>query len=1576
MRNHTALPASLTAAATATGVKASIRLYNSPFRHKPDSALNLRPSANTAPFAVAPVFCVLGPAVSVSVLEAWRKGLPSGAQVLALPRTAAALRQFAKENPGRDAVLLEAQAILPPFWRERLFAAAVASPSFGVVCALDAASLGFTDAIPAQTLDARCWSVSEREAVPTQHLGMGLSYWRAAALAMIGAEETTLAIPFGVEAAWLDHLLVSGNASTSANFDDDNAVAALRARLVAAFGDDENNPSVPPYFGLDGKPVVLHVLHGWGGGAQRFVADLSRADVLRHHLVFMAKSVAERKLAGVALELLAAPDAAPLRSVPLDAPVQASIVSSPETRALQDRVLRDFSVTQIVVSSLIGHSLDVLRTGLPTLIACHDYYPLWPALHDDFDDATRDFSTHALADPLKRKRVGFPEQRLSAWRTLREAYVAALLETRPTLVSPSTGVLHNLARIEPRLAALPSRTIPHGLAPWRTKPATWKPPKRDGLRVLVAGRINGSKGEELIDALLPLLDPRIELVLAGAGAAAMRFFGTARVNVLMDYAHADLPRLIAQLKPDLALLPSTVPETFSYTLSELWSLRVPVLAPKRGAFAERIEDGLTGLLCEPGAKAIAARLNTLLQDRAPLEKLRKAKPDIATLETMGKAWDELLTSHATPTPQAPSHANLTAAAQRHALEAQRQSLSEQFAQAAGKVKTQQKELDARAEWAAALAANLDERTRWSLALQGETDDLKHALADLREEFDHRSQWAQQLDEQRQEAARHLTTLQAEYDERTRWALTMQEDIMQLRQEFTQIIDRLTTQQEDNQRLSQQLVAQEASNRELAQQRDVITQQRDDITRQLHDTEQELQRYIGALTAQRDEFESERNRMLASRSWKLTKPLRFATRLLHGLMARLDFRAKRTSANMKRAFTSLRMRGLRGTLARARQELSPAPVLTTPTIIVPQAADAGVPIVLPRSDAPRVSVVIPVYNHLDATLICLRSLAATNNAIAHEIIVVDDCSSDETAQALPGIAGLRYQRNAQNLGFIGACNAGAAQAAGEFVVFLNNDTAVQDHWLDALIDTFTQHRDVGLVGAKLVYPDGRLQEAGGIVFSDGSGWNYGRFDDPSKPEYNFVREVDYCSGAAIALRTELFHQFGGFDTHYAPAYYEDTDLAMKVRQAGLRVLYQPASVVVHYEGISSGTDVASGTKRYQVINQVKFLERWHEALARHAEPGTDIAIARQHRARKRVLVIDATTPQPDQDSGSLRLSNILQLLLDDGCAVTFFADNRAYVERYSAALQQMGVEVLWHPWLADPVAWFAENGKRYGVVFVSRHYIACQYVSLVRANAPKAKLIFDTVDLHYLREQRAAELAQDETLVRTAAQTRDAELKLVRDCDLTLVVSPVEKALLEREIPGAKVAILSNVHAVPGCRRAYAQREGILFVGGYQHPPNVDAATWFAREIFPLVRRELPDVQFHLVGSKATPEVKALGELEGVDFIGYAPDIEPYLDGCRIAVAPLRYGAGVKGKVNMSMSYGQPVVATPVAVEGMFAEPGRDVLVASDAADFAAKVIAAYQDEVLWNTLSEHGAANVREHFSFEAALAALRRIVD
>ncbi|MBK9669049.1 MAG: glycosyltransferase [Thermomonas sp.] len=675
---------------------------------------------------------------------------------------------------------------------------------------------------------------------------------------------------------------------------------------------------------------------------------------------------------------------------------------------------------------------------------------------------------------------------------------------------------------------------------------------------------------------------------------------------------------------------------------------------------------------------------------------------------------------------------------------------------------------------------------------------------------------------------------------------------------------------------------------------------------------------------------------------------------------------------RRGWASLRTRGLAASWRRLQLHFRRPAVPALP-LYAPDALPFA-PFAIATSDAPRASIVVPVHGAFAHTLACLRALAAHPPRAAFELIVVDDASPDDSLARLVHVGGIRVHARARNGGFIAACNEGAALARGDYLVFLNNDTVPQPGWLDALLGTFDQHPGTGLAGAKLVYPDGRLQEAGGVVFADGSGWNYGRNDSPDDCRYACVRAADYCSGAAIAIPRGLFERLGGFDQRYAPAYYEDTDLAFAVRAAGLRVLYQPAAVVVHDEGATAGTDLAQGPKAAQVRNQSVFAHKWQDALRTQLPAGSIPTPALLHRGQPQVLIVDALTPQPDRDSGSLRLVNLMRLLIGEGAHVVFLPANRSADGAYTTALQQLGVE-CWHaPFATGIPAWLREHGPRFDVAMVSRHYVASELLPLLRKHAPRARVLFDTVDLHYLRERRAAGLSGDAAALRAAQRTREAELALVAQADATLVVSEAERALLAEDAPGAQVRVLSNLHEPGADGLAWSQRRDLLFVGGFRHPPNVDAVLWFVREVFPRIRAARGDVRFHCIGGDVPAEGQALAASDGVQIHGHVPDLQPWLAGCLAAVAPMRYGAGVKGKVNQAMAHGLPVVATTPAAEGMHLVDGRDVLVADAAEAFATAVLRLHQDEALWTRLAANGRASVARHFSMDAARGVVREL--
>jgi GT2 family glycosyltransferase len=629
--------------------------------------------------------------------------------------------------------------------------------------------------------------------------------------------------------------------------------------------------------------------------------------------------------------------------------------------------------------------------------------------------------------------------------------------------------------------------------------------------------------------------------------------------------------------------------------------------------------------------------------------------------------------------------------------------------------------------------------------------------------------------------------------------------------------------------------------------------------------------------------------------------------------------------------------------------------------------------MPTSESPEISIVVPVYNHFAFTYACLGAIAAASDGMSYEVLVVDDCSSDETPGMLASVDGIRVLRNDKNLGFIGACNAGARAARGSYLVFLNNDTEVQPRWLAELRDTFDANPTAGLVGAKLIFPDGRLQEAGGLIFGNAAAWNYGRLDDPDEPRYSYLRRADYCSGAAIMIPRALFESLGGFDTEFAPAYYEDTDLAFRVRAAGREVLFQPLARVTHFEGLTSGTDVSTGVKQYQRLNEAKFAVRWLSTVQDHRPFGEAPDLEKDRGAVARILVVDLVTPQPDCDSGSLRRFNFLQVLRRLGLKVTFLSLNTEHLGRYTSALQRHGIEVLYAPYVPSAERYLAEHAEDYDLIMICRAPVAEELFAIARA-ARRPRVIFDTVDLHYLREEREARVKGDTKLMKSAQMRRRRELEHVRLADCTLVVSPVEQQLLAREVPGARVRLVSNIHEVPGSAAPFAERRDLLFVGLFRHTPNVDAAQWFVREVLPRVHAQIPDAKLFLVGIDPPAEVMHLAG-PSVVVTGHVPDLDPYLRRCLMTVAPLRYGAGVKGKINLSLSHGVPVVATRVAVEGLHIDDGREALVADDPQAFADAIVRLHRDPALWSELSRNGVAHSERHFSFAVATAAVRELL-
>ncbi|MFQ6538969.1 MULTISPECIES: glycosyltransferase [Aphanothece] len=623
-----------------------------------------------------------------------------------------------------------------------------------------------------------------------------------------------------------------------------------------------------------------------------------------------------------------------------------------------------------------------------------------------------------------------------------------------------------------------------------------------------------------------------------------------------------------------------------------------------------------------------------------------------------------------------------------------------------------------------------------------------------------------------------------------------------------------------------------------------------------------------------------------------------------------------------------------------------------------------PLAFPFVAEPDVSVVIPAHDKVEVTYYSLCSLLLAHNAASFEVILVDDGSTDETAAVEEIVSGITVIHNEKPERFIKACNRGVREARGRFVVLLNNDTEVTMGWLDALVDAFSRFERVGAVGSKLVYPDGTLQDAGGIVWGSGNPWNYGNGHNPWDPRFSYARQADYLSGAALMTTKEIWAEVGGLSSYLEPMYFEDTDFSFKVRAAGYKTYFVPASVVYHFEGTTSGTDSSSGFKQYQEVNRPKFKRRWAKAFASHGKEGEFPDLEKDRGIAGRVLFIDYTTPQEDKDAGSYAAIREIELVQALGYKVTFLPQNLAYFGPYTEELQRKGVEVIVAPFHRSLSDYLKKHAREFDAVYITRYFVAADTVHLIRDYSPNTRIILNNADLHFLRELRAALSGNDEARMEAMRDIRNEELAMMQKVDLVLSYNEVEHTVISSHTDGrVKVMTCPWVADSPREVAPLVGREGLSFLGSFRHHPNAEGVQWFCREVMP--RLEQQQLKLSIYGSGMVDDIKALAS-DWVDPVGYIDAVADAYQRHRVFVAPLLSGAGIKGKVLNALAYGIPTVLTPTAAEGIGLRHGHDCLIAKTPDEWVEAIRKLNSDDDLWSDISRAARSYASSQFSFAA----------
>lgn len=587
------------------------------------------------------------------------------------------------------------------------------------------------------------------------------------------------------------------------------------------------------------------------------------------------------------------------------------------------------------------------------------------------------------------------------------------------------------------------------------------------------------------------------------------------------------------------------------------------------------------------------------------------------------------------------------------------------------------------------------------------------------------------------------------------------------------------------------------------------------------------------------------------------------------------------------------------------------------------------VVFPKKTAPLISIIINSTNS-DKLETCLKSLFLNvGNKYEYEVIMLSNEPENRFEQA-----NVKTAQSYQNC---------LANAKGKYICLLDDHSIVLPMWLESLIETMEEDITVGCVGSKLFTSLGLIKQAGGIIDEKGHYYAYGAYQHPSKYNYDYKRLVDFCYPSGMMFRKADLNQISDLEDKI----YQAIDICFTIRhRLGKKIIYQPSANLIDLQN----EYIAKRSEETSTL----FASKWQVILNNEYQFTNLELAATRFLPQQTITVIDSYLPFFDKESGSNRIFKLLKILQQMNYHVNFVPNDGKYAAPYYRILTaKLGIPVVYN--------YSGKKGFKKAIInminkteilWISRPNLNLKYQYLVQY-FPNIKWIYDTVDLHYVRLLRQAKSEMKPKLIKKGLKMKRLELTLASAANATIAITDVEKEVLELE--GVKnLYVIPNIHDIKEIEKpvSFKERKGIVFIGGYKHTPNVDAVIWLIKEIMPLVWQKLGDIPVYLLGSYPTAEVYSLSN--NIVFVpGYLADINTYFMNSRVFVAPLRYGAGMKGKIGQSLEYGLPIVSTAIGVEGMNLTDTHSVLIANDTEAFATKIIKLYEDEDMWHHIKDN-----------------------